>query len=52
VRLQGSDIYTGSITRTGVGPDFTGFLLERGKDKGQVTIKMENGLDAMRLSGV
>ena len=52
---KGLSIYTGSVTRTGVGPDFTGFsfggAVRIKPDK--VTIKMENGLeDAMRLSGV
>lgn len=52
---KGLSIYTGSITRTGVGPDFTAFsfgsALRIRPDK--VTIKMENGLeDSMRLSGV
>lgn len=52
---KGLSIYTGSVTRTGAGPDYTGFSFESAVriKPDRVSIKMENGLeDAMRLSGV
>lgn len=49
------NVYTGTITRTGTAPDFTGFSFESSTliKPDKITVKIENGMnDIVRIAGV